>query len=198
MDTQTPRLPPEPEYDPHLVVIAQVLRRLEIVEQRDIPAAAAPKPENGGVWKVVAIALLSFVLSGAVAFFTFTRGIVTTEQIREERATSKEERGSAQRDTDALWKGVKDLDDKVGAITREQDRRGGRLERLEDGVTRHENRLGIVENAQGSLATLRVELRVLQEAQSRMETMVRELHDRMPRRLEPAEPPRGRLPRGFP
>ena len=192
-----PGLSPDPDYDPHLAAIAQVLRRLEVLERRDAPPVPA-KAENGGIWKVVAIALLSFVLSGAVAFFTFTRGIVTTEQIREERATSKEERGSAQRDTDALWKGVKDLDDKVGAITREQDRRGGRLERAEEGWRNHDGRVGALESAQGSLAALRVELRVLQEAQSRMETMVRELHDRMPRRPEPAELPRGKLPRGFP
>ena len=162
-----------------------------------------PRRSNGnGVWKILAIALISFVGTGVLAVWVFTRNTPTVEQVREERSTSKEERALSKQEIETALRMHKELEDKVFEVRREQDRRGGRLELLEDALKRLEARLVGVESAQGVLTSVRVELRVLQEALSRMEGQLREMHDRAQRRLESTPEPKPQrkspLPKGFP
>lgn len=169
------------------------------------PRRHIPPPSGNGalVWKLLAVVPVVLALGGVL--WQMTRGVATIEQVREERTASKEERAQSQREgetlgkairesTDALWKGLKELDEKVGLMIREQDRRGGRLERLE-GL---ESRIVTLESVQTAIAKFSVELRVLQEAQVRLETLLRETNDRLQRRAEPPESPRRPLPKGFP
>ena len=160
---------------------------------------------NGnGIWKPIAIALISIVGTAALGLWTFTRGSASIEQLRDLKIGMdndlKAQAVVVKEGLQKLTEMTKTLDDQLKTVTREQDRRGGRLEKIEDSVSRLEARIIAVESVQGSIAAFRVELRVLQEAQARIEDLLRTLHDRFPRRPEPPSepPPRGRLPRGFP
>ena len=173
-----------------------------------MPSPRASQPErhgsNGsnGIWKPIAIALISIVATTAMGLWMLSRGTATLEQVKDARGMSQAEIQTLAATTkDAVQKLaeiIKALDDQLKTVTREQDRRGGRLEKLEDVGTRLEGRIVAVESVQNAIATFRVELRVLQENQIRLETLLRELNDRLQRRPEAPEPPRGRLPKGFP
>lgn len=174
-----------------------------MAERRPLPPDPPPQKQgngNGGVWKAIAVALISLVGTVFVLVTTFTKGTATIEQIRDERIVSKEERAQSKSEAEGVWKDLQTLEKRVTELTREADRRGGRVEKLEDSASRLEARIIAVESVQGTIATLRVELRVLQEAQGRVEAMIRDLHEKSQRRPEPSqEAPRGgRFPRGVP
>lgn len=138
----------------------------------------------------MAIALISIVSTGALTVWTLTRGSATTEQLRDERNTSL-------RESQELWQSFKALEGQVKELTRESDRRGSRLDRLEQ----LESRIVSLESVKSTLDTIRVELRVLQESQAKLDHLLSQLSERLIRRQEsePAQSrPGGRLPQGFP
>ena len=180
----------------------------EVLDEDSMPPPRTSQPErhgtngNGSIWKPIAIALISIVATTAMGLWIVGRGTATHEQVREARGMSQAEiqtlAATTKEAVQKLADIIKALDDQLKIVTREQDRRGGRLEKLEDVGTRLEGRIVAVESVQGAIATFRIELRVLQENQGRLETLLRELNDRLQRRPEAPEPPRGRLPKGFP
>mgnify|MGYP001603702340 CR=1 FL=1 len=174
-----------------------------MAERRTTSTDHSHRPSgNGSIWKPIAIALISIVATTALGLWMLSRGTATQEQVREARGMSQAEiqalAATTKEAVQKLAEIVKALDDQLKAVTREQDRRGGRLEKLDDTTVRLEGRMVAIESVQGVIAKFSVELRVLQENQGRLEALLRELNDRLQRRLEPPEPPRGKMPRGFP
>ena len=176
-----------------------------MAERRNWPAGPSPSDPppapkgNGNGWKSIAIALISLMGTVIVIILMFTKGTATVEQMRDERAQSKEERAQSKAEGEGVWKGVKELDEKVTALTREADRRGGRVDRLEEALVRSEARLATLENAHSTLMQLKLQLEVLKDSVNRVDGQLRDLNERLQRRTEPSqEPQRSRLPRGFP
>ncbi len=166
------------------------------------PAPQKPiqQPSNGSatLWKV--ISLIPIVIVVGVTLWGMTRGVATLDQVKDERAASVKEIQDAlaqtQKNFETVWKTIQTTEAQVKELTRESDRRGPRLERLEQ----LEGRLAVLDVIQQGLATLRVELRVVQESQQRLEHIL-ERQQSQGRRAEPGagseHVPRG-LPRGFP
>ncbi len=172
-----------------------------MAERRAVPQDLPPQRQsNGNGWKSLSIALISLVGTVFVLVTTFTKGTATIEQVREERAISKEERAQSKSEADGIWKGLQALEERVTALTRDQDRRGGRVDRLEEAHQRVEGRLAALEAALGTLMQLRAQLEALKDSVNRVDNQLRDLNERLQRRPEPLpESPRGRpLPRGFP
>ena len=155
-----------------------------------------PPPSNGSttVWKM--LSLIPLVIVVGVTLWGMTRGIATLDQVKEERAASVKEIQDAlaqtQKNFETVWKTIQTTETQVKELTRENDRRGPRLERLEQ----LEAKLGVLDTIQQGLATLRVELRVVQESQQRLERIL----DRQGRgpASGTASEPHDKLPRGFP
>lgn len=171
-------------------------KRQDVMER---PPRRRPEqpPVNGSahLWKMVS--LIPIVILVGVTLWGVTRGIATLDQVRDERVASAKEvqevSAQTQRSFETIWKNIQATEAQLKELTRENDRRGPRIERLEQ----LESKMAVLDTIQQALATLRVELRVVQESQQRLE----HLFERQGRRAEPSagaeQAPRG-LPRGFP
>ena len=170
-------------------------KRQDVMER---PPRRRPEqpPVNGSahLWKMVSLVPIIIVVGATI--WNMTRGVATLDQVREERAASAKEvqEVTAQnaKSFDAIWKNIQATETQLKELTRETDRRGPRLERLEQ----LEGKLAVLDTIQQALAALRVELRVVQESQQRLE----HLFERQGRRSEPGtgSETRDKLPRGFP
>ena len=154
-----------------------------------------PADSSGNIWKI--ISLIPIVIVVGATLWNMTRGVATLDQVKEERVASVKEMqdvtAQTQKSFDTIWKNLHDTEAQLKELTRENDRRGPRIERLEQ----LEGKLAVLDSIQQALAALRVELRVVQESQQRLEQLL----ERPGRRSDPGagleHAPRG-LPRGFP
>ena len=155
-----------------------------------------PADSSGNIWKI--LSLIPIVIVVGATLWNMTRGVATLEQVKEERVASVKEMqeviGQTQKSFESIWKNLQATEAQLKELTRENDRRGPRIERLEQ----LETKMVVLDSIQQALATLRVELRVVQESQQRLEHL---LERQQGRRSEPGagleQAPRG-LPRGFP
>ena len=151
---------------------------------------------SGNIWKI--ISLVPIVIVVGMTLWGMTRGVATLDQMKEERMMSVKElqelTAQNAKSFEVIWKNIQAAEVQLKELTRETDRRGPRLERLEQ----LEVKLVVLDTIQQGLATLRVELRVVQESQQRLEQLI----ERQGRRLESetgsGHAPKGNLPRGFP
>ncbi len=165
----------------------------------DRPPRRRPEqqPSNGNAlpWKI--LSLIPLVILVGMTLWGMTRGVATLDQVREERAVSVKEvqevTAQTQKSFDTIWKNIQATEVQLKELTRETDRRGPRLERLEQ----LEGKLAVLDTIQQALATLRVEVRVVQESQQRLEQILERQGRRSGRGTESehAPPP---LPKGFP
>ena len=156
----------------------------------------SPGTNSEYLWKI--ISLIPIVIVIGVTLWGMTRGIATLDQMKEERAASIKEvqdvTTQTQKSFETIWKNLQATETQVRELTRETDRRGPRLERLEQ----LETKLVVLDTIQQALATLRVEVRVVQESQQRLEQIL----ERRDRRGEQGQGAGQHgalpLPRGFP
>ena len=169
-------------------------------------AARRAQSDNGGLWKALALILVSVVITGTTAYLTLSKGTPTMEQMREERGKSERENEIAAKAMLALAAEVSELRRNLQDVRFEEGKRGVRLERIDQQLSMLETRLLAMDVLQGDFRGLRLEFTHVKEGQqklealiSRVDGLVREINERLQRRTEPpVESPRKNLPRGFP
>lgn len=165
--------------------------------RRPDPQPQSHQNGNAALWKW--LTLIPIAIALASVLWQMTRGVATIDQVREERGTSVKElqdlTAQTQRSFEAVWKNLQAIEAQLKDVVRETDRRGPRLDRIEQ----FEARIAILEGVHVAIGNLKTELRYLQEGQAKLEQLLTQLNDRIQRRQEePAPGPARRLPRGFP
>ncbi len=112
--------------------------------------------DNGGLWKALALILVSVVITGTTAYLTLSKGIPTMEQMREERGKSERENEIAAKAMLALAAEVSELRRNLQDVRFEEGKRGVRLERIDQQLSMLETRLLAMDVLQGDFRGLRL------------------------------------------